>query len=61
MGMTKEEKDKLLHLMAITRNFYVEETRERIAKEYGRIEGADYMLERLREHISEVLEDGDDD
>ena len=57
MGMTKEDKDKLLHLMTITRNLYVEDTRERIATEYGRIEGADYMLERLRERISEVIED----
>jgi len=45
--MTKEQKDKILKALAEDRNDYVKECQERISKEYGKIIGADYMLQRF--------------
>lgn len=42
--MTKEQKDKILKALAEDRNCYARDCQERIEKEYGKIEGADYML-----------------
>lgn len=45
--MTQEQKDKIFKLLAEDRNNYVKECQERIAKEHGKIIGADYMLQRF--------------
>ena len=61
--MKREEKDKLLDLMGKERNSYSEHINNEVARLYGKIEGADYMLNRLLDYIhsdSEV-EDGNDD
>ena len=45
--MTQEQKDKILKALAEDRNNYARDCQERIEKEYGKIEGADYMLQRF--------------
>lgn len=45
--MTKEQRDKILKVMAEERNDYVKYCNERITKENGKITGADYMLQRF--------------
>ena len=45
--MTKEQKDKILKVLAEDRNDYARDCQERIEREYGKIEGADYMLQRF--------------
>lgn len=45
--MTKEYKDKILKTLAEERNNYARECGNRITKEYGRVDGADYMLQRF--------------
>lgn len=49
--MTREEKDKLLILMGKERNSYSEHINTEIERLYGKIEGADYMLNRLLDNI----------
>jgi len=45
--MTREEKDKILKVLAEDRNDYVINCNRRIAEENGKIKGADYMLQRF--------------
>lgn len=45
--MTKEQKDKILKAIAEDRNDYARDCDRRIAKEEGKIIGADYMLQRF--------------
>lgn len=45
--MTKEQKDKILKAVAEDRNDYARDCNQRIAKENGKIEGADYMVQRF--------------
>ena len=45
--MTKEQKDKIIKLMAEDRNDYVRNCNRRITEEEGKIIGADYMLQRF--------------
>ena len=45
--MKREQKDKILKALAEDRNEYARDCKERIEKEYGKIEGADYMLQRF--------------
>lgn len=45
--MTREQKDKILKALAEDRNDYVRDCNIRIAKEQGKIIGADYMLQRF--------------
>ena len=45
--MTKEQKDKILKVLAEDRNNYARDCQERIEREYGKIEGADFMLQRF--------------
>lgn len=45
--MTREQKDKILKAIADERNHYARECERRIAEENGRINGADYMLQRF--------------
>lgn len=49
--MTREEKNKLLDLMGKERNSYSEQVNKEVARLYGKIEGADYMLNRLLDYI----------
>ena len=51
--MTKEEKDKILKAMADERNSWARDCDRRIAEEHGKIIGADYMLQRVLEIISD--------
>ena len=60
--MTKEQKDKIHKMLAEERNDYAKDCRERISKEYGKIIGADYMLQRLLDVIrTDVDEDEEHD
>lgn len=60
--MRKEQKDKILKMLAEERNDYAKDCQERISKEYGKIIGADYMLQRLLDVIrTEVNEDEEHD
>ena len=45
--MTKEQKNKILTVIAEDRNDYARDCYRRIEKEEGKIIGADYMLQRL--------------
>lgn len=45
--MTREEKDKLLALMGEERNSYAAHINREVDRLYGKIEGVDYMLNRL--------------
>ncbi len=45
--MTKEQKDKILKALAEDRNDYARDCQIRIEREYGKIDGADYMLQRF--------------
>ncbi len=45
--MKKEQKDKILKAIAEDRNNYARDCNRRIAEENGKIEGADYMLQRF--------------
>lgn len=49
--MTKEQKDKILKALAEDRNDYAKDCQERIAKEHGKIIGADYMIQRFLDVI----------
>ena len=54
--MTKEQKDKILKLMAEERNHYARDCDRRIAKEEGKITGADYMLQRFLDVLGTEVE-----
>ena len=59
--MTKEQKDKILKALAEDRNDYARDCQERIERECGKIEGADYMLQRFLDILNtedEVQKDG---
>lgn len=45
--MTREQKDKIFIVLAEDRNNYARDCQRRIEKEYGKIEGADYMIQRF--------------
>lgn len=45
--MTREQKDKIMTVLAEERNDYVTDCNRRIEKEQGKILGADYMLQRF--------------
>ena len=54
--MTKEQKDKILKALAEDRNYYARECDRRIAKENGRIDGADYMIQRFLDVLNTEVE-----
>lgn len=54
--MTKEQKDKILKALAEDRNDYMRDCQEQIEKEWGKIEGADYMLQRFLDVINTEIE-----
>ena len=53
--MTKE-KDKILIALAEDRNAFAKDCNMRIEKEYGRIDGADYMLQRFLDILHTEIE-----
>ena len=54
--MKREQKDKILKALAEDRNNYARDCQERIEKEYGKIEGADYMLQRFLDVLRTEVE-----
>lgn len=54
--MTKEQKNKILKALAEDRNNYARDCNMRIAKENGRINGADYMLQRFLDILNTEVE-----
>lgn len=54
--MIKEQKDKILKALAEDRNNYASDCNRRIAKENGKIEGADYMLQRFLDILRTEVE-----
>lgn len=54
--MKKEQKDKILKALAEDRNEYARDCQERIKREYGKIEGADYMLQRFLDILNTEVE-----
>lgn len=55
--MTEQEKDKILKELSDVRNYYMRNCQKRIAEENGKVEGADYMMERFRELLVKDKED----
>ncbi len=53
--MNKEQKDKILKMLAEDRNYYVGECQRRIAEEQGMVRGADYMLQRFNDILKSEL------
>lgn len=45
--MKKEQKDKILGVLAEVRNNYAIDCNRRIAEENGKIRGADFMIQRF--------------
>lgn len=54
--MTKEQRAKILKAVAEDRNDYARECDRRIAKENGKIEGADYMIQRFLDVLRTEVE-----
>ena len=54
--MTEGEKNKILKAIAEDRNNYARDCQERIEREYGKIEGADYMLQRFLDILRTEVE-----
>ena len=54
--MKREQKDKILKALAEDRNNYARDCQERIEREYGKIEGADYMLQRFLDVLKTEVE-----
>lgn len=55
--MTREETNKLLELMGKERNSYSEHINKEIERLYGKIEGEDYMLNRLLDYFHNESEE----
>lgn len=49
--MTKDEKDIILKRLIEERNYYEGECRRRMAEEYGKIKGADYVIQKFHDHF----------
>lgn len=60
--MTREQKDKIFIVLAEDRNNYARDCQRRIEKEYGKIEGADYMIQRFLDilNIEDEPQEGSD-
>jgi len=54
--MTKEQKDKILKALTEDRNNYARECEKRVAEEWGKITGADYMLQRFLDVLRAEVE-----
>lgn len=55
--MTNQEKDEILKELSDARNYFMRTCQRRIAEENGKVEGADYMMERFREILVKDKED----
>lgn len=55
--MTKQEKDEILKELSDARNYYMRTCQRRVAEENGKVEGADYMMERFAEILVKDKED----
>ncbi len=55
--MTKEQKDKIFKAIVEDRNNYAKDCNRRIAEENGRIDGADYMIQRFLDILRTESED----
>lgn len=55
--MTKEQKDKILTILAEECNNYIKDCNRRIATENGKITGAGYMLQRFLDVLRAENED----
>ena len=54
--MKKEQKDRILKKLVDDRNSYAKDCDRRIEKEFGKIDGADYMLQRFLDILSADVE-----
>lgn len=54
--MTKEQKDKILKVLAEDRNDYARDCQRRVTEENGKIKGADYMLQRFFDILETEVE-----
>lgn len=54
--MTKEQRNKILDALAEERNDYARECTKRIVRENGKVEGADYMFQRLLDILNAEAE-----
>ena len=54
--MTKEQKDRILKTLEEDRNYYAIGCNRRIEREWGKIEGADYMLQRVLDVLRTEVE-----
>lgn len=54
--MTKEQKDKIIRALAEERNDYARDCQKRVEREHGKIEGADYMLQRFLDILNAEVE-----
>lgn len=54
--MTKEQKDKILKALTEDRNDYMRNCQRGIEKEWGKIEGADYMLQSFLDVLNTEVE-----
>lgn len=52
--MTKEQKEKMLDLLADSRKAYVIECERKIVEEKGKITGADYMFQHIAELVGRL-------
>lgn len=60
--MKKEQRDKILRTLAGEKNIYVRDCNTRVAKEDGKIIGAEYMHQKIRDILAtEVDPQGNDD
>lgn len=55
--MTNQEKDEILKELSDARNYFMRTCQRRIAEENGKVEGADYMMERFGEILVKDKED----
>ena len=54
--MIIEQKDKIIKALVEDRNNYARDCGRRIEREYGKIEGADYMLQRFLDVLRTEVE-----
>ena len=59
--MRKEERDKLCNLLCEERNRYAEDRKRVIAREEGKIDGADYMMHQVFNYLRAEAEKEDEE
>lgn len=58
--MTKEQRKKILDVLAEERNGYARDCQKRIAEENGKVTGADYMFQRFIDILNTEPEEVDE-